>query len=223
MRGPKPLYRHVGVALLRAAAAALTDAPDQWPDPADTTGCRTWLDQVWSRTDLAAAIRLASPTLAERVAAVRAGRAMADQQVRRATLATARYLLRNVGRPIPFGLFAGVAPAPLGRTAEVPLRFGALADHLTTTFPAASVATVRATLTALVGQGYLITSLRAPFTVTDPLGYLLEQLRAVAVSAWRASRGVQGCPLSSLGCTRSTLTIASSVLRVVTAFSPRST
>lgn len=251
MREAKPLYRHVDVALLRAAVAALTDAPETWPDPADTAGCRIWLDQVWSATDLAEAIRLASPTLADYVAAIRADRVVADKQVRRATLATARYLLRSIGRPTPFGLFAGVAPATLGRStdvrwgsahqclarvnpvwladfltrlegypdlldrlhvqftdlavrrgrrlevphgpnrvsirhtravevirdaAAVPVRFSALVDHLTTTFPSAAPATVRAMLADLVQQGYLITNLRAPFTITDPLGYLLDQL-----------------------------------------------
>lgn len=61
MRSLKPLYQHVHVALLRAASAALTDAPDQWPDPTDTAGCRTWLDQMWSNPELAEAIVLASP------------------------------------------------------------------------------------------------------------------------------------------------------------------
>jgi hypothetical protein len=55
MRAPdrKPLYRHIGVALLRAAAAPLIDALDRWPDVTDTDACREWLDQTWSRPDLA--------------------------------------------------------------------------------------------------------------------------------------------------------------------------
>lgn len=59
----KPLYRHTDVALLRAATAPLTNAPDQWPDLADTGACRVWLDQMWSRPDLADAVRQASPSL----------------------------------------------------------------------------------------------------------------------------------------------------------------
>lgn len=41
------------------------------------------------------------------------------KQIRSATMATARYLLRAIGRPTPFGLFAGVAPVTLGSTARV--------------------------------------------------------------------------------------------------------
>lgn len=121
MRAPtkQPLYRHMDVALLRAAAAPLTHAPDQWPDLTDTGACREWLDQVWSRPDLADAVRQASPTLADRVDAIRAAHAVGGKQMRRATTAVTRYLLRAVGRPTPFGLFAGVAPARLERAVHV--------------------------------------------------------------------------------------------------------
>jgi thiopeptide-type bacteriocin biosynthesis protein len=116
-------YRHTGVALLRSAVASSTDVPDSWPDPSDTTACRSWLDQMWSRSDFAEAIRAASSTLARRVDAIRAGDAAEPKKIRRATVATARYLLRATGRPTPFGLFAGVAPVAVGRPAEV--RWGA--------------------------------------------------------------------------------------------------
>ena len=48
----KSLYRHIDVALLRAAAAPLTHAPDHWPDLTDTGACRVWLHQMWSRPNL---------------------------------------------------------------------------------------------------------------------------------------------------------------------------
>lgn len=246
----KPLYQHTGVALLRAAAVPLTTAPDQWPDPDDTAACRVWLDQVWSRPDLDAAVRQASPTLGEAVNAIRSGRTAGDKQIRRATLSTARYLLRSIGRPTPFGLFAGVAPVKLGRSIQVgwgehhravarvntewlvdiinraeaclellerlyvvvsdlavrrggrlevpqgpnrvtirytraiaavqdkaatPVRFGALVDDLASEFTTDRAA-VQATLTKLVQRGYLITNLRAPFTVIDPFTHVLGQL-----------------------------------------------
>jgi hypothetical protein len=117
--GGQPLYRHSGVALLRAAAAPLTRAPDRWPDPSDAEACRGWLDLVWSQPHLADAIRLANPGLADRVDAIRAGRTVQAKQLRRATLSTIRYVLRATGRHTPFGLFAGVAPASLGTTAQV--------------------------------------------------------------------------------------------------------
>src|SRR6266511_2182967 len=114
-----PLYRHAGVALLRSAVAAVSHAPDWWPDPGDLQACRTWLRQMWSRPDLAEAIRQASPTLAHRVEAIGVGRTAEAEKIRRATVATARYLLRAIGRPTPFGLFAGVAPVFFGHAAQV--------------------------------------------------------------------------------------------------------
>ncbi len=246
----KPLYRHIDVALLRAAAAPLTHAPDQWPDLTDTEACRQWLDQMWSRPDLAEAVRQASPSLGDSVDAVRAGHTVGGKQIRGATLSTARYLLRSIGRPTPFGLFAGVAPVTLGITtqarwgedhravarvntewladviaraegcpellerlhvvvtdlavrrggrlevpqgpnrvtirygsvvaavwdaAATPIRFGALIDKLAEDFTA-DRSTVREILTELVRQGYLLTNLRAPFTVTDPFTHLVDRL-----------------------------------------------
>ena len=246
----KLLYRHTGVALLRAAAAPLTTAPDQWPDLSDTGTCRAWLDTVWSSPLLADAVRQASPSLGEAVDAIRTGRAVGDKQIRSATLSTARYLLRSIGRPTPFGLFAGVAPAELGaatqarwgedhravarvntewladiitRTegcpdllerlyvvatdlavrrggrlevpegpnrvtirytravaavqdkAATPVRFGTLIDTLAEDFTT-DRSRVQIMLTELARRGYLLTNLRAPFTVTDPFTHLLDQL-----------------------------------------------
>lgn len=252
MRAPdrKPLYRHIDVALRRAAGAPLTHAPDRWPDLTDTDACREWLDEMWSRPDLADAVRRASPSLGEGVDAIRAGHAVGDKQIRSATLSTGRYLLRSIGRPTPFGLFAGVAPVTLGRTAQAewgdghravarvstgwladiisraeecpkllerfhvvvtdlavrrggrlevpqgpnrvtirytravaavrdaaatPVCFGALIDTLAEGFTA-DRSTVKDMLTELVRQGYLLTTLRAPFTVTDPFAHLMDRL-----------------------------------------------
>jgi lantibiotic biosynthesis protein len=118
-RESRPLYRHGGTALLRAAALPLSHAADGWPDPADSEACRAWLREAWSLPGFADAIRQASPTLADRVDAIHAGRAVAAKQVRRATAATVRYLLRATGRPTPFGLFAGVARVSLAPTVRV--------------------------------------------------------------------------------------------------------
>jgi len=118
-----PFYRHAGIALLRSAVSASTHAPDQWPDPSDTQACCRWLSRTWSRPEFADAIRQASPTLADRVDAIRTGHTIEAKQVRRITLAVARYVLRATGRPTPFGLFAGVAPVTVGRMAQV--RWGA--------------------------------------------------------------------------------------------------
>jgi lantibiotic biosynthesis protein len=254
MRRPdrKPLYRHVGVALLRAAVAPQADALGVWPDLTDTEACRKWLDLVWSRTDFTNAVRHASPVLANRSDTIRSGRTVGDKEIRRTAASTARYLLRATGRPTPFGFFAGVAPVALGRSvvarwgdghrpvvrvssewladviarleacpelldrldvvftdlairrgnrlevpqgpnrasirytsavhavtdaAAVPVRFGVLASKLMEIFTEVDQATVRAMLTELVQQEFLITTLRAPFTDTDPLAHLVDRLR----------------------------------------------
>ncbi len=223
---------------------------DWWPDLTDTDACRHWLDQMWSRPDLADAVRQASPSLGEGVDAIHAGRTVGGKQIRSATLSTARYLLRSIGRPTPFGLFAGVAPVSLGKTTQVdwgadhrgvarvdtgwladiiaraercpellerldvvvtdlavrrggrlevpqgpnrvtirytsavaavhdlaatPVRFGALIDTLAEGF-SVDRSTTRGMLTELVRHGYLLTSLRASFTVTDPFAHLMDRL-----------------------------------------------
>jgi hypothetical protein len=252
--GKNRLYRHSGVALLRAAAASLDHAPGNWPDPSDAAACRAWLDRVWSRPELAESIRQASPTLADRLDAIHAGEAVQAKQIRRVTVATVRYVLRATGRHTPFGLFAGVGPVTVGHLCQVrwgdrhrpfarvdtqwlidvverleacpdllerldvvftnlavqrgrrleapngpnrvtirftsavhavrdvavaPIRFGALTDKLAETFPTASLSTVHDLLIELIRQGILITCLRAPLTITDPLGHLIDRLHAV--------------------------------------------
>jgi hypothetical protein len=248
--GKTPLYRHTGVALLRAAAAPLTDTPDLWPDLSDIRACRLWLERMWARPGVAEAVRQASPSLADRVDTIRLGQAVPDKQVRSATMSAARYVLRGIGRPTPFGLFAGVAPVTVADTARArwsqghratvrvntewladitaraeavpellervevivndlavrrgdrlevphgpnrvsirhtsvvaavraaastPIRFGALVDKVAEDFTAARPR-VLDTLTELVRQGHLVTSLRAPFTVIDPFAHLVSCL-----------------------------------------------
>ncbi len=119
MAGSGSLYRHTGVALLRSAVRGSTDAPDWWPEPNDPQSSRSWLRRMWSEPGFADAVGQASPTLAQRVEAICAGSLVDSKQIRRATVSTAGYLLRALGRPTPFGLFAGVAPVRLGRTARV--------------------------------------------------------------------------------------------------------
>lgn len=65
------------------------------------------------------------------------------------------------------------------KAAATPIRFGSLAELLAGEFPTGSGAAVRGLLAELVRLGFLVTSLRAPATVTHPLGYVLDQLRLV--------------------------------------------
>ncbi|ONK13300.1 thiopeptide-type bacteriocin biosynthesis domainprotein [Streptomyces sp. MP131-18] len=68
------------------------------------------------------------------------------------------------------------AVAAAMREAGAPVLFGDLADKLAADFPRASPGVVDRMLAELVAQRILLTSLRAPMTVTDPLGHLVEQL-----------------------------------------------
>ncbi|MFI6498144.1 lantibiotic dehydratase [Nonomuraea typhae] len=106
-------YRHLDIAQIRVTMDGEPDLPP-WRD----TQWRDWIVQVWARPSVAAAVTLASPVLAERVEAVRAGRELAPGRLRRMAVSLAGYLVRMRGRATPFGLFAGVAPLRFGAAAE---------------------------------------------------------------------------------------------------------
>lgn len=107
-------YRWRSGALLRA-----TTDPGAWDLPrdldlsSDTAGeqARAWLAAMWLREDIRGALSVASPGLCQQIAEVVAADRAEPRQVRRTVLSLAAYLLRWQGRPTPFGLFAGVAPA----------------------------------------------------------------------------------------------------------------
>ncbi|MFF4362809.1 lantibiotic dehydratase [Streptomyces sp. NPDC001604] len=69
-----------------------------------------WADQA----DFATSVQSATPRLARAVEQAVNDLSLSPRKVRRATTATARYLLRATGRPTPFGLFAGVTTAHIG-------------------------------------------------------------------------------------------------------------
>lgn len=110
----------------RGALARRRDTADGtsswWPEPHDTDAARTWISEVWAQPAFSAAIRQASSALAARLDAVCDGQPVPPRQIRRAYLSTAAYVLRATGRPTPFGLFAGIAPARIG--SEPQLRWG---------------------------------------------------------------------------------------------------
>lgn len=68
------------------------------------------------------------------------------------------------------------AVAAVREAAATPIRFDELVTALAETFSAADPATVTTMLTELVRQQFLISNLRAPLTVTDPLEHLLDRL-----------------------------------------------
>jgi thiopeptide-type bacteriocin biosynthesis protein len=113
-------YRHCGIVLARST----TDPGDldipRYLDPADDDGIlgegRAWLEKLWARDDARDALTLASPALCERVSGLLAGDPgqAAIQDLRRAVLSVASYMLRWQGRVTPFGLFAGILPVTTG-------------------------------------------------------------------------------------------------------------
>jgi thiopeptide-type bacteriocin biosynthesis protein len=95
-----------------------------WPDldagtPTGTQAAQAWLRQVWAIGPVAEAISHASPDLTRAVLRHCATdpAELNPSRVRRSVLSVARYLLRMTGRPTPFGLLAGVAPAEFGPAA----------------------------------------------------------------------------------------------------------
>ncbi|WP_207944863.1 lantibiotic dehydratase [Actinomadura rubrisoli] len=69
--------------------------------------------------------------------------------------------------------------AAVREAAAAPVQFGALAARLAGAYPDADAMTARSMLTVLVERGFLITSLRAPFTVICPLSHLTDRLHDV--------------------------------------------
>ncbi|WP_405550613.1 lantibiotic dehydratase [Streptomyces microflavus] len=116
-----PAFKAGGTALVRAAARpSVTQLP--LPDFDDrsfraeeleevTTGRLAWIRSIWHDPGIAQALRHASPVLAAEVEALESASSPSPREVRRVGVSVARYLLRALHRPTPFGLFAGVTTA----------------------------------------------------------------------------------------------------------------
>ncbi|WP_436776762.1 lantibiotic dehydratase [Yinghuangia sp. YIM S09857] len=105
------MYHSSAAAMLRAPAG-VPELPPVDLVAGDRASVLAWLRAVWGRADVAEPLAHASAALAERVGELH-DRSSAES-VRRATLATSRYLLRMGGRCAPFGMLAGVAPVGFG-------------------------------------------------------------------------------------------------------------
>lgn len=121
---PPAGFRSTGTALIRAVARTGIDLPPLPPLTAAAAAAHVpswvrWLDQVWAVDGVADALGHASPVLAHKVGALCALDEPPVQETYRAVLSVVRYLLRMVGRPTPFGLLAGVAPATFGAVPQV--------------------------------------------------------------------------------------------------------
>ncbi|MGA5354175.1 lantibiotic dehydratase [Streptomyces thermodiastaticus] len=118
------MYHAVDACMIRASVFAPSATLPAWPDlsgdtEADVRRWREWTARVWADESVAAAIEVASPSLADAVRQVLAGERRRPRAVRRTVVSLARYLLRMRHRATPFGLFAGAAPVRIGRTARV--------------------------------------------------------------------------------------------------------
>jgi lantibiotic biosynthesis protein len=130
------LFRAIDGAMIRTSAGDPRDpvaAP--WPEgPAhdDPAAWHGYIAKAWASATLASAVELASPSLAATIGEILSGGVPDRKKATRAGMALARYLVRLRGRATPFGLFAGVAPAPAGDPAAATWgeehRLGARAD-----------------------------------------------------------------------------------------------
>ncbi|GAA4552725.1 lantibiotic dehydratase [Amycolatopsis samaneae] len=76
------------------------------------------------------------------------------------------------------------------RAARTPIRLADLADRLTTAFPGAAAPVITAMLRQLVEQRVLISALRPPMTVTDPLAHVLATLADTGAEDVPAATGL---------------------------------
>lgn len=115
-----PRYHHTGVVLVRATTDPGDVEPPRHLNPADPVTAdqdgRAWLAKVWTRPEVADALRLASPGLGRRLDYLLAEQAStgSTKDLRRAVVSVASYVLRWQRRATPFGLFAGVTMATIG-------------------------------------------------------------------------------------------------------------
>jgi thiopeptide-type bacteriocin biosynthesis protein len=107
--------------MIRVSAGDARDpAAAPWPegnardDPAAWHG---FIAKAWASATVAGAVELASPSLAATLREIPSSEAPDRKKAEHAGMALARYLVRLRGRATPFGLLAGVAPAPAGNPA----------------------------------------------------------------------------------------------------------
>lgn len=118
------MYTVIDAAIVRASPHICPMDGAEWPDLSGDTAehvaqWRGWLQHVWDNEEFATAVAVASPVLARRVRAICRQPDRPTNDVRRAVVSVARYLLRATSRATPFGLFSGVAAAGFDRSTTV--------------------------------------------------------------------------------------------------------
>ncbi|MER6628271.1 lantibiotic dehydratase [Streptomyces sp. NPDC000987] len=71
-----------------------------------------------------------------------------------------------------------------------PVRVASLLAELDRAFPEADPTRARVLIASLMAQKFLLTNLRAPMTVTDPLGHLIGELKAIDAGGVRSAAGI---------------------------------
>jgi lantibiotic biosynthesis protein len=114
----QPLFSAVDGAMIRVTADDPRDpATVPWPEGIARDDPAAWhgfIGKAWAAGNVAAAVELASPSLAATVREILSGGVRDQKKAVRAGMALARYMVRLRGRATPFGVFAGVAPARTG-------------------------------------------------------------------------------------------------------------
>jgi len=130
-----------------------------------------WLAGVITRLEGCAELRERLPVVLNNLAFVRDGKLIVACQQRPA----------GPGRAAPAEVSVRHTKAveTVVQAARSPLRVGELAAKLTADFPETPESMLKGMLAELVAQRILITSLRPPLTVTDPLAYLVGELTSV--------------------------------------------
>ncbi|RBQ16942.1 lantibiotic dehydratase [Spongiactinospora rosea] len=167
---PTPFGRFAGVAAARVATA--TGPPSVRVGDAHRPAARTaaeWISELTHRLEGERALLRRLPVMANDLVFERDGRLVLDH----------RASFRTGGAPQEVSVRAtGPARAAL-RLARDPLPGADLIERLSALSPATDVSTIEALVAELVSQRFLLTSLRPPMTVCDPLRHLLEELEAV--------------------------------------------
>jgi thiopeptide-type bacteriocin biosynthesis protein len=112
------MFKAVDAAFIRIGTCTAPSAPPAVGAAADNA--RAWLTSAW-RESFAAAVELASPSLAAQTRKVLDDPCATAGDLDRVARALGRYARRAASRATPFGLFAGVAPVAFGPTTKVRL------------------------------------------------------------------------------------------------------
>ncbi|MGH3905078.1 MAG: lantibiotic dehydratase family protein, partial [Pseudonocardiaceae bacterium] len=130
-----------------------------------------WLAVVVTRLEGCAALRGRLPVVLNNLSFVRDGRLVVGCQQQPTEPSRTE--------PAEVSVRLTRAVETVRQAARSPMRVGELARKLTAEFPGTPESVIEGMLAELVAQRILVTSLRPPMTVTDPLAYVVGELAVV--------------------------------------------